>query len=117
MNLVMPSLSLMCIFLLAFWPSSAQSLVLCQPVRLKPACLGISRGAVAMLQEFSRRGKKWADKPGSNFREGSSAELEFAHGRSGVQPTVENLPEDRHGSGGFCGGFFWSQNTKEKPAE
>ena len=28
-----------------------------------------------MLQEFLRRGKKWADKPGSNFREGSSAEL------------------------------------------
>ena len=29
-----------------------------------------------MLQEFLRRGKKkWADKPGSNFRDGSSAEL------------------------------------------
>ena len=29
-----------------------------------------------MLQEFLRRGRKqWADKPGSNFREGSSAEL------------------------------------------
>ena len=28
MNLVVPSLSLMCIFLPAFWPSSAQSLVL-----------------------------------------------------------------------------------------
>ena len=28
MNLVMPSLSLMCILLPAFWPSSAQSLVL-----------------------------------------------------------------------------------------
>ena len=27
--------------------------------------------------------------------------LEFAHGRSGAQPTVENLPKDRHGSGGF----------------
>ena len=63
---LMPSLSLMCIFLPAFWPSSAQSL----------ACLGISRGAVAMLQEFLRRGKnKWAHKPDSNFREGSSAEL------------------------------------------
>ena len=47
--------------------------------------------------------------------------LEFAHGRSGVQPTVENLPKDRHGSGGFCGGFlrwiFWSQNAKEKSAK
>ena len=31
-----------------------------------------------MLQEFLRRGKKkWANKPGSNFREGSSAELGF----------------------------------------
>ena len=28
-----------------------------------------------MLQEFLRRDKKWADKPDSNFREGSSAEL------------------------------------------
>ena len=47
--------------------------------------------------------------------------LEFAHGRSGVQPAVENLPKDRHGNGGFCGGFllwfFWSQNAKEKSAE
>ena len=43
--------------------------------------------------------------------------LEFAHGQSGVQPTVENLPKDRHGSGGFCGGFFWSQNAEEKSAE
>ena len=31
--------------------------------------------------------------------------FQFAHGQSGVQPTVENLPRDRHGSGGFCGGF------------
>ena len=47
--------------------------------------------------------------------------LGFAHGRSGVQPTVENPPKDCHGSGGFCGGFlrwmFWSQNPKEKSAE
>ena len=38
-----------------------------------------------------------------------------------VQPTVENLRKDRHGSGGFCGGFlrwiFWSQPTKEKSAK
>ena len=32
--------------------------------------------------------------------------LEFAHGRPGVQPTVENLPKDRRGSRGFCGGFL-----------
>ena len=37
--------------------------------------------------------------------------------RSGLQPTVENLPKGRHGSGGLFGGFlqwiFWSQNAKE----
>ena len=66
-----------------------------------------------MLQEVLRRGKKWANKPDSNVREGSSLpvlNLEFGHGRPGVQPTVENRPKDRHGSGGFfcgfCGGFF-----------
>ena len=32
--------------------------------------------------------------------------LEFAHGRSGLQPTVENLPKGHHGSGGFFGGFL-----------
>ena len=32
--------------------------------------------------------------------------LEFAHCRSGVQPTVENQPKDCHGSGRFCGGFL-----------
>ena len=31
---------------------------------------------------------------------------EFAHGRSGFQPTVENLPKYHHGSGGFFGGFW-----------
>ena len=45
--------------------------------------------------------------------------LEFAHGRPGVQPTVEDLPKDRHGSGGFFDGLlrwiFWSQNAKENP--
>ena len=34
---------------------------------------------------------------------------------------MENLPKDRHGSGGFSGGLlrwiFWSQNTEEKSAE
>ena len=47
--------------------------------------------------------------------------LEFAHGQSGFQPTVENIPKGRHGSGGFFGGFwrwiFRSQNAKEKSAE
>ena len=32
--------------------------------------------------------------------------LEFAHGRSGFQPTVKNLPKGRHGSGGFFGSFL-----------
>ena len=32
--------------------------------------------------------------------------LEFAHGRSGVQPTVEKYLKDLHRSGGFCGGFL-----------
>ena len=32
--------------------------------------------------------------------------IPFVHSRSGVQPTVEDLPKDRHGSGGFCGGFL-----------
>ena len=40
--------------------------------------------------------------------------LEFAHGRSRVQPTVENLPKD-HGSGGFCGGFFGRKIQKKNP--
>ena len=80
-----------------------------------------------MLQEFLRRGKKkkWADTPESNFREGFSAELGVCSRPVWVSaysgPTVETLPKDRHGSGGFCGGFlrwsFWSQNPKEEPAE
>ena len=75
-----------------------------------------------MLQEFLRRGKKNGQ---TNLVPISGRvpvlNLEFAHGRSGVQPTVENLPKDRHGSGGFFGGFlrriFWPQNAKEKSAE
>ena len=39
--------------------------------------------------------------------------LEFVSGRSGVQPMVENLPKDRHGSGGFCGGFFGRKLQKK----
>ena len=42
--------------------------------------------------------------------------LEFAHGRSGFQPTVANLPECRHGSSGFLRWIFWLQNEKEKSA-
>ena len=65
--------------------------------------------------------KKWADKPDSNFREGPVLNLEFAHGRSGFQPTVENLPKGRHGSGGFFGGFlrwiFGHKIQKKNPAE
>ena len=71
-----------------------------------------------MLQEFLRRGKKHGQ---TNLVPISGRvpvlNLEFAHGRSGVQPTVENLPKDRHGSGGFLRWIFWSQNTKEKSTE
>ena len=59
-----------------------------------------------MLQEFLRCGKKWADKPDSNLRRVPVLNLEFAHGQSGFQPTVENLPDGRHRSGGFFGGFL-----------
>ena len=88
-----------------------------QLVRLK------TRGAVAMLQEFLRRGKnRWADKPDSNVREGSSAELGICSRPAwGSAYCGKKLPKDRHGSGGFFGGFlrwiFWSQNAKEKSAE
>ena len=43
--------------------------------------------------------------------------LEFAHGRSGVQPTVENLPKDRHGSGGFLRWIFGCKMQKKNPPE
>ena len=60
-----------------------------------------------MLQEFLRRGKQNGQ---TNLVPISGKvpvlNLEFAHGWSGVQPTVENLPKDRHGSGGFCSGIF-----------
>ena len=71
-----------------------------------------------MLQEFLRRGKKNGQ---TNLIPMSGwvpvLNLEFAHGRPGVQPTVENFPKDRHGSGGFFGGFlrwiFGSQCTRK----
>ena len=72
-----------------------------------------------MLQEFLRRGKnnRLTHLTPISGRV-QVLNLEFAHrGRSGVQPTVENLPKDHHGSGGFCGGFlrwiFWSQSTRK----
>ena len=40
--------------------------------------------------------------------------LEFTHGQSGVQPTVENLPKDRHGSGGFLRWIFLVAKCKRK---
>ena len=65
--------------------------------------------------------KTWADKPDSNSGRVVVLNLEFAHGRSGFQPTAENLPKGRHGSGGFLRWIFavkfWSQNTKEISAE
>ena len=90
MTLVVPSLSLMCIFLPA-----------------KPACLGISRGAVAMLHEFLRHGKK--DGQTSLIPISGRVpvlSLEFAHGRSGFQPTVEYLPWTRWIFGEFLQWFF-----------
>ena len=61
-----------------------------------------------MLQEFLRRGKKNGQ---TNLVPISGRvpvlNLEFAHGRSGVQPTVENLPmEVVDFAVDFCGGFF-----------
>ena len=57
-----------------------------------------------MLQEFLRHGKRHGQ---TNLVPISGRvpvlNLEFAHFRSGVQPTVENLPKDCHGSAGFCG--------------
>ena len=44
--------------------------------------------------------------------------LEFAHGRSGFQRTVENLPKGRHGSDGFFEIFaveFCHKMQKENP--
>ena len=60
-----------------------------------------------MLQEFLRRGKKWAHKPGSNFKEGSSAELGIcsrpvwgsAYGVKTAMEVVDFAVD-------FCGGCF-----------
>ena len=77
-------------------------------MRLK-TCLSwdFQRSSCHALQEFLRRGKKNGQ---TNLVPISGRvpvlDLEFAHGRSGVQPVVENLPKDRHGNGGFCGGFL-----------
>ena len=76
-----------------------------------------------MLQEFLRRGKKkWADKPDSNFREGTSAELGICSrpvwvsaycGKSSkrAMEVVDFLD--------FCGGFDKMQNkiSRKKPPE
>ena len=64
-----------------------------------------------MLQQFLRRGQeeKWADRPDCQIAISGRVpvlNLDFAHGRSGFQPTVENLPEGCHESGGFFGGFL-----------
>ena len=67
-----------------------------------------------MLQEFLRCGKKRADKPDSNFREVSSAELGVCSWSVWVS-AYGNLPKGRHGSGGFIGGFLqWILVTKCK---
>ena len=105
MNLV-ASLSLMCIFLPAFWPWSAQSLVL-------SACEAQHLPVVGFPEErlpCSRNSLDVAKNGQTNLVPISGRvpvlNLEISHGQSGVQPTVENLPKDRHGSDGFCGGFL-----------
>ena len=69
-----------------------------------------------MLQEFLRRDRKWADKPDSDFREGSNAELGICSWPVWFQPTLENLPKGRHGSGGFFVGFLRFVVTTKKSA-
>ena len=94
-----------------------RNLLFYQPVRLK-TCLSWSfRGAVAMLQEFLRRGKNGRTNLIRISGRVPVLNLEFAHGRSRFQPTVENLPKGRHGSGGFCGGFFDHKIQKKNPPE
>ena len=73
-----------------------------------------------MLREFLRRDKKVRQ---TNLIPISwrvpVLKLEFAHGRSGFWPTVENLPKGRHASGGFCGTCFGHkcQTNKKNPRE
>ena len=92
----------------------------CQPVRLK-ACLSgdfqRSRGAVAMLQEFLRRGKRMGRQTWFQFRGGFQLlNLEFAHGFSlrwkvcqKTATEVVDYPVD------FCGGFFDSEMQRKNP--
>ena len=76
-----------------------------------------------MLQEFLTRGKKkWADKPGSNFREGSSAELGICSrpvwGSAYGGKSAKRLPWKWWILRWiFAVDFFWSQNAKEKSAK
>ena len=73
-----------------------------------------------MLQEFPRCGKKMQTNLIPISGRVPVLNLEFAHGRFGFQPIVENLPKGPHESGGLFGGFlrwiFGSQNAKEKSA-
>ena len=67
-----------------------------------------------MLQEFLRRGKKWADKPDSNFRECTSAELGVCSRPAWVSAYCGKSSKRTPGkwvdsSVDFCGGFFWPQ--------
>ena len=70
---------------------------------LKPACLGISRGAAAMLQEFLRRQKM-----------GRQTWFQF---QGGFRCWTWNLLTASQSFKGFLRWIFWSQNTKEKSAE
>ena len=73
-----------------------------------------------MLQEFLRRGKKWANKPDSNFREGASVELGNSL-RAGLGFSLrwklfqKVAMEVVDFSVDFCGGFSWRKIQKKNP--
>ena len=73
-----------------------------------------------MLQDFLRRGKKkWADRLGSNFREGSSAQLRICSrpvwGSAYGGKSAKRLPWKWWILRWIFAVIFWSQNTKENP--
>ena len=65
----------MCIFRPAFWPSSAQSPVLSACEAQSLLVLGFPEERLPCSRSSLDVARKWADKPDSNFREGSSAGL------------------------------------------
>ena len=65
-----------------------------------------------MLQEFLRCGKKWADKPDSNFREGTRAELGICSAYGGISSKRSPWKWWIFSVDFF--GDFWSQNPPPK---